>query len=188
MVLWWTFVLLYSINLVISTPHEWCDHQIFSFAWSFLSLYVLHTTSRWLAELRSFCWDMTLCNLNLKMEAGSPPSTPSRNVVSHVINNTSLTSQRLTIIITVASLILCNVLVVLFRAMDDAELMIRLFPKHTKSYYRKGEILAALKVSCLHVTVCKNSSLCHWYLLLDDSLPDIEAVNSDRLWKMVEVF
>lgn len=31
------------------------------------------------------------------------------------------------------------------KAMEDAELMIRLFPKHTKSYYRKGEILAALK-------------------------------------------
>lgn len=30
-------------------------------------------------------------------------------------------------------------------AMEDAELMIRLFPNHTKSYYRKGEILAALK-------------------------------------------
>ena len=84
---------------------------------------------------------------------------PPKNVVSHVLNNISITSQRLTIIITVASLILCNVLIVLFRAMEDAELMIRLFPKHTKSYYRKGEILAALKVSCIHVTVCcKNSS------------------------------
>jgi len=31
------------------------------------------------------------------------------------------------------------------KAMEDADLMIRLFPKHTKSYYRKGEILAALK-------------------------------------------
>jgi hypothetical protein len=115
-----------------------------------------------------------------------PPS--SQNVVSHVLNNTSITSQRLTIIITVASLILCNVLVVFFRAMEDAELMIRLFPKHTKSYYRKGEILAALKVSCIHVTVSKNSSLCHWYLLLDDNLSATKAVNSDRLWKMAEVF
>ncbi|PNF26214.1 hypothetical protein B7P43_G03703 [Cryptotermes secundus] len=31
------------------------------------------------------------------------------------------------------------------RAMEDAELMIRLFPEHAKSYYRKGEILTTMK-------------------------------------------
>jgi hypothetical protein len=36
-----------------------------------------------------------------------------------------------------------------YRAMEDAELMIRLFPQHAKSYYRKGEILTILKVSVL---------------------------------------
>jgi hypothetical protein len=40
-------------------------------------------------------------------------------------------------------------LLVSYRAMEDAELMIRLFPEHTKSYYRKGEILTAMKVSVL---------------------------------------
>jgi hypothetical protein len=38
-------------------------------------------------------------------------------------------------------------LLVSYRAMEDAELMIRLFPEHAKSYYRKGEILTALKVN-----------------------------------------
>jgi hypothetical protein len=33
--------------------------------------------------------------------------------------------------------------------MEDAERMIRLFPEHAKSYYRKGEILTAMKVSML---------------------------------------
>jgi hypothetical protein len=79
-----------------------------------------------------------------------------------VLNSTSFTSQRLIIIIIVASLILYSVLVFLFSAMEDAELMIRLFPNHTKSYYRKGEILAALKVSHIHFTILNNSSsLCH---------------------------
>lgn len=33
--------------------------------------------------------------------------------------------------------------------MEDAELMIRLFPEHAKSYYRKGEILTTMKVNVL---------------------------------------
>jgi hypothetical protein len=36
-----------------------------------------------------------------------------------------------------------------YRAMEDAEHMIRLFPEHAKSYYRKGEILSGMKVSVL---------------------------------------
>jgi hypothetical protein len=40
-------------------------------------------------------------------------------------------------------------LLISYRAMEDAELMIRLFPEHAKSYYRKGEILTAMKVRVL---------------------------------------
>jgi hypothetical protein len=46
--------------------------------------------------------------------------------------------------------VLLNILeLVSYRAMEDAECMIRLFPEHAKSYYRKGEILTAMKVSML---------------------------------------